>query len=203
MGIRLSELEEGTKVTLQIKNNEKRLPLNAEIKRRIREDIILLSLDYPSGKKLNFEHVAVDMEYDLDGKMPIVWKNVRIVSYKSDYVMQASSDGEYLNRRGCYRVGVHVTAQMHQMGHGVQAVLIRDISQTGFAITDRSKSLKLEKGMEISVTLEDAGFRLSLVGIVVRIEEREDVRIYGLAICNLCRDLSKYIAVKQRPKRSR
>ncbi len=201
MGIKLSELEDGTPVTLQIKNNENKLQLDAEIKRNLKNNMAVLSLDYPTEKRLNFGNVLVDMEYVHEGTMPIVWKNVKIVSYKSEYIMQVSSDGERMNRRNCFRVGVHATAHMRQMGHGAQSVLIRDISLSGFAITDRGKVLGLQKGMELTVMLEDAGFNLTLVGKVVRIEEREELNIYGLEICNLCKDLSKYISVKQRPKR--
>lgn len=201
MGIKLSELEEGTKVTLQIKNNENKLPLNAEITRTLKNNMAILTLDYPSEKRLNFGNVIVDMEYNHEGTMPIIWKNVKIVNYKSEYIMQVSSDGERMNRRNCFRVGIHLTAQMRRMGHGIQPVLIRDVSLSGFAITDRGKTLGLEKGAEVTVMLEDAGFKLKLVGKVVRIEEREDLNIYGLEICNLCKELSKYISVKQRPKR--
>lgn len=201
MGIKLSELENGTPVILQIKNNENKMELNAVIARNLKNNIAVLGLDYPSEKRLNFGNVLVDMQYMHEGTMPIVWKNVKIVTYKSEYIMQVSSDGERMNRRNCFRVGVHATATMRQTGHGAQSVMIRDVSLSGFAITDRGKTLGLQKGMELTVMLEDAGFHLTLVGKVVRIEEREDLNIYGLEICNLCKDLSKYISVKQRPKR--
>lgn len=201
MGIKLSELEEGTPVTLQIKNSENKLHLNAEIKRKLKKDVVLLKLDYPQEKRLNFGNVVVDMEYNHEGTMPILWKNVKIVNYKTEYIMQAPSDGERMNRRNCFRVGIHLTAQMRRMGHGIKPVLIRDISLSGFAITDRGKTLGLQKGEEVTVMMEDAGFRFKLIGKVVRIEEREDLNIYGLEICNLCKDLSKYISVKQRPNR--
>ena len=201
MGIKLSELENGTPVILQIKNNENKMELNAVIARNLKNNIAVLGLDYPSEKRLNFGNVLVDMQYMHEGTMSIVWKNVKIVTYKSEYIMQVSSDGERMNRRNCFRVGVHATATMRQTGHGAQSVMIRDVSLSGFAITDRGKTLGLQKGMELTVMLEDAGFHLTLVGKVVRIEEREDLNIYGLEICNLCKDLSKYISVKQRPKR--
>lgn len=38
-------------------------------------------------------------------------------------------------------------------------------------------------------------------GRVVRIEEREDMIIYGMAICNMCKDLSAYVNNKQRRNR--
>lgn len=48
---------------------------------------------------------------------------------------------------------------------------------------------------------EDIGHILDLAGRVVRVEEREDMTIYGLEICNLCKDLSSYVNIKQRRKK--
>lgn len=201
MSIKLSEIEEGSSIVLQIKNNENKICLDAVIKKILRENMAVIELDYETDKRLNFGNVLVDMEYNFEGAMPIVWKNVQIVSYKSEYVMQTTSGGERLNRRDCFRVGVGAPAYLRMMGHGAQTVLIRDISLSGFAITDRKQELRLKTGDQLTVMLEDAGFKLGLAGRVVRIEEREDVTIYGLEITNLCKDLPKYISVKQRPKR--
>lgn len=201
MGIKLTELEAGSPITLQIRNNEQKMQLQAVIKKVLRNDMAVIGLGYSSEKRLNFGNVQVDMEYYVDGTMPILWRNVKIVSYKSEYVMQVSSDGERVNRRDCFRVGVGAPATLRLSGHGAQTVLIRDISLSGFAITDRKKDLGLQAGTELKINLDDAGFNLVLAGKVVRIEEREDVTIYGLEICNLCKDLSKYITAKQRKKR--
>ena len=79
--------------------------------------------------------------------------------------------------------------------------MIRDLSLTGFSIADRKKELSLGIGSELSVSFEDLGHVLNLVGRVVRIEEQEEVNIFGFEICNLCKDLSSYLSVKQRQKR--
>ena len=79
--------------------------------------------------------------------------------------------------------------------------MVRDLSLTGFSISDRKKELALDIGSELSVSFEDLGHVLNLTGRVVRIEEQEDVNIYGFEICNLCKDLSSYLSVKQRQKR--
>lgn len=201
MGIKLSEIEGGSPIVLQIKNNENKIQMDAVIKRILKDDMAVITLNYETEKKLNFGNVLIDMEYYFEGTMPIVWKNVRIVSYKSEYVMQTPSSGERLNRRDCFRVGVGAPVHLRMMGHGAQTVLLRDISLSGFALTDRKKELGLKVGDQLTVALEDAGFKLGLAGRVVRIEEREELTIYGLEITNLCKDLSKYISVKQRPKR--
>ena len=121
--------------------------------------------------------------------------------YKSEYVLQASTEGIRNNRRGCFRVGISVYANCRKSGQGTRRVLIRDISLSGFAITDNAKELNFAIGDEISISFEDIGYSIDLRGNVVRIEEQESRIIYGVEICNLCRDLSSYINVKQRQKR--
>ena len=72
---------------------------------------------------------------------------------------------------------------------------------TGFAITDRKKELKLEKGDRVVVSFDDLIFSLKLDGKLVRIEEHDDYVIYGFIILNVCNDLSPYINQKQRKNR--
>ena len=119
------------------------------------------------------------------------------MNYKHDYILQVFSDGMKYNRRDSFRVGVSVLAEFRKGGR-TQQVLIRDISVSGFAISDRKNELGLSKGDEVFVKFEDIGHYLDLAGRVVRIEEREDMIIYGLEICNLCKDLSSYVSIKQR-----
>ena len=80
---------------------------------------------------------------------------------------------------------------------------MRDISMTGFAITDQRRELDLLPGDEISVHFEDLGHVLDLVGKVVRIQDEEDKIVYGLRIMNLCKDLTSYISTKQRAGRGK
>ena len=70
-----------------------------------------------------------------------------------------------------------------------------------YNITDRKKELNLDPGDTISVAWEDFGHMLNLSGRVVRIEELENGIVYGLEICNVCKDLPSYISKKQRQKR--
>ena len=204
MGIKLSELEEGSKITLNISNAEKNknMKMNAVIKKQVRSDLAFITLDYDSSRKLVFDNVQIDMEYCQDENVPIVWHDVKIVSYKSEYAMQVVSEGVRHNRRNCFRVGVGLLARVRMPGDGPQQVMIRDISLSGFSITDRKKELNLGVGSEISVYFEDLGHCLNLLGRVVRIEEHEEMNIFGLEIGNLCKDLSSYVSLKQRKKHS-
>ena len=86
-------------------------------------------------------------------------------------------------------------------GREPQYVMVKDISVSGFSISDRQRELKLRKGDQLTISFEDQGFRLELAGRVVRIEEREDMIVYGMTITNICNDLSSYINFKQRPTR--
>lgn len=204
MGVKLSELENGSNIVLHISNvndSSQTMDMNASILKVIKSNIALISLGFDSEKKLVFDNVQIDMEHIYEDRMPILWRNVKIVAYKSNYVMQVPTDGVRHNRRNCYRVGVSSLARVHAMGKGMKQVFVRDISLTGFSITDRKNDLNLSLGDELSTHFEDLGHRLDLEGRVVRIEKHEDKTIYGLEIKNLCKELSSYISTKQRPKR--
>ena len=99
-------------------------------------------------------------------------------------------------------MGVSKRALMRMVGRGQKDVILRDVSMTGFAITDQRKELELLPGDELSVHFEDLGHVLDLIGRVVRVQEEEDVVVYGLRIINLCKDLSSYISIKQRGGRA-
>ena len=198
MGIKLSELDNGDNIVLIISNKDNSIQMPATLKSIVRDDLALITIEYDSTKRLNFDNVKVDMEYALNEASPILWRDVRIHYYKSDYVLQTTRDGAKHNRRGCLRVGVSTLARMRMACKVSEQVMIRDISLLGFSITDRKKELGLSVGDTLSVDFEDLGHVLNLAGRVVRTEEHEDMIIYGLEITNLCKDLSSYISRKQR-----
>lgn len=201
MGVKLSTLEEGTPITLLISNADNSMQWTGSIKRRIKDNLSLIDIDYETTKKLNFDNVQIDLECAQEDDVPIIWHNVKIVYLQSEYVVQTPEDGVRHNRRNYFRVGVSVPARIRMPGK-TTSVMIRDVSLSGFSIADRSKELKLLPGEQLSIRLEDLGFSIDLIGRVVRVEEREDINVYGLEICNLCKDLSAYISVKQRRKKS-
>lgn len=203
MGVKLSEITEGDHITLKIRSADKGLEMNAILKKHVKENIAIISLDYPSNKKLVFDNVQVDLEYIHENTMPVLWSNIKVVNYSNnDYAIQATSDGNKRNRRDSFRVSVATMANMTMTGRGVQQVMIKDVSLSGFAITDREKELGLEMGDELTVNFEDLGHILKLVGRLVRIEEHEDMIIYGFEICNLCKDLSSYVSLKQQRRKA-
>lgn len=201
--MKLSEIQEGSKITLRLMTKDKKLQLDAVLKKHIRENIASITLTCDTSKKLTFDNVRVDLEYSPEGDVPLMWYSVKVVNYKDDdYAMQVFSDGTKHNRRGSFRVGVSSPAKVRNAAPGTpREVMVRDVSLTGFSISDRKKELSLNAGDMLSVFWEDFGHILDLTGRVVRIETQEDVIIYGFEICNVCKDLPSYINKKQRQKR--
>lgn len=202
MGFKLTELEEGSQVILHISDSDNNtMDMNGVIKRFVKDNVVLLDIEYEADKTLSFENVQVDMEYSFEGVMPIFWRGVKIIKYKTEYVMQAPTEGQRHNRRDSFRVGVGAYAQFRREGHGTQQIILRDISVSGFSITDKSKELGFEIGEKVFVKFNDLGFMFDLHGRVVRSEEHEHMTIYGLELCNLCKGLSTYVNAKQRLKK--
>lgn len=203
VGVKLSEITEGDRITLKIKSVDKGLEMKAVLKKHVKENIAIIALEYSSKKTLVFNNVQVDLEYVQENSMPVLWSNIKVVNYSgNDYAIQATSDGNKRNRRDSFRVSVATMANMSMTGRGVQQVMIKDVSLSGFAITDRDKELGLEMGDELTVSFEDLGHILKLVGRLVRIDEHEDMIIYGFEICNLCKDLSSYVSLKQQRRKT-
>lgn len=202
MGIKLSTLEAGDPVTLIVSNKVKAMTMDAHIKKILNDDVALITIDIDTTQTLNFDNVHVELEYSPEDGIPYVWRSVQIVYYHSEYVLKALSDGVKNNRRSSFRVGVGRTARMHTQGHGDMEVLVRDVSISGFSLTDRKKELNLSTGDTVSIHFEDIGHILDLAGKVVRIEEHEEMIIYGFEITNLCKDLASYVTIKQRRKNS-
>ncbi len=201
MGLKLSDVEVGSKITLLISNESNSMNIDAIIKKNIKDDISIIALCLEMGRPLNFNNVKIEVEYAADEGPPFLWRTAQVIYYKSEYVLQVKNDGIRHNRRESFRVGVAVVGRMRHFGKGELPVMVRDISISGFSIADRKKELNLKVGDEVKLYFEDLGHVLDLAGRVVRTEEREDMIIYGFEIGNLCKDLSSYISVKQRHKR--
>ncbi|MBO5373065.1 MAG: PilZ domain-containing protein [Lachnospiraceae bacterium] len=196
--MKLAEIAEGSNLTLIIHNDTKRMRMGAVLKKHVKENVALITIEYGQGKRLIFDNVSISMEYEGDKDVPIIWNNVKITNYQSAYVMVVSGEGVRNNRRNSFRVGVSKLARVKSM-NGPGQVMIRDVSMSGFSITDKSSSIGLKIGDELSVFLDDMGHELDLRGRVVRIEEKDDgLKIYGFEICNMCKDLSAYVTLKQR-----
>ena len=201
MGHKFTEVAEESPIVLSIRANDKHLELGAVVKKHLGQNLTLITLNYESGKRLVFDNVQIDVLYCATDSIPILWHNARVVNHKNSYLLQITTDGTKSNRRNSFRVSVATLGWMNQVGKPPRQVMIKDVSMTGFAVTDRKNELKLEKGDRVIVSFDDLIFSLKLDGKLVRIEEHDDYIIYGFVILNVCNDLSTYINQKQRKNR--
>jgi hypothetical protein len=106
------------------------------------------------------------------------------------------------NRRCTYRVSVLRAASLTTSDGRMHRILAKDVSLTGFSVTDRKNELALARGAEATLQFEDIGHVIDITGQVIRIEEREGCVVYGFTLHRSCKDLPSYITTKQRRKRS-
>ena len=181
MGIKLSELEAGFEIKLKISsdNSKETMDMKGVIKSIVKSNIAIIDLDYPTERRLNFDNVKVDLEYCQDENVPILWRDVKIAYYKGEYVLQAPSEGKRHNRRGCFRVGVSVKAAIRIEGKGTEMAMIRDVSLSGYSISDRRKELNIDVGDKVS-----AGDKLAKMDLKY-IEENATSSITPVIFTNL------------------
>ena len=201
MGLKLSEIEERSLISIIASSDMGELKLQAFIKKILKDNVAVIDIVFQDGRKLNFDNVQLSIEFAPEDGVPFIWRGARIVFVKNQYVLQVGGEGVRHNRRSCFRVSVGVYARMAMIGRQGTDVMIRDVSLSGFSIADRDKSLNLELGNELTVVFSDLGYNLKLQGRVVRMEEMEHMIIYGMETRNLCKDLSAYISMKQQRNR--
>ena len=202
MKVEFPSLENGSRLNLHISNGLHSLEMGSTLTRHIKDHIALINLDH-TGQVLKFENVNINVIYTNSEGIPYIWLNSTIIYYQGQYHLQVDPNGgRRYNRRTSFRVGVSRGARMRIEGHGEIDVMVRDISLSGFSITDRRKALNLAKGTHVLMRFEDMGHELELEGYVVRIDDAEDYTIYGFVITRASRDLSSYVNNKQRKHRS-
>lgn len=198
-----SEIEVNSRLLLNLSSGNKSMEMGATILRHLKDNIALISLDTGAGQILKFDNININVVYTNTEGIPYIWMNSTIVYYQGQYLLQVKADGgRRHNRRSSFRVGVSHYAKLRRPGHGEVEVVVRDISLTGFSLTDRKKELNMPMGTHVLLRYEDIGHELELEGNVVRIEEEDDYLIYGFVLTKSSRDLSSYVNVKQRQKRS-
>ena len=198
-----SEIEVGSRILLNLSNGNKSMEMGASITKHLKDNIALITLDTGNGQILKFDNISITVIYTNKDGIPYIWMNSTIVYYQGQYLLQVKADGgRRHNRRNSFRVGVSHYAKLRVAGRGEMEVIVRDVSLTGFSITDRKKELNLTQGTHALLRYEDVGHELELEGNVVRIEETEEYIIYGFVITKSSRDLSSYVNLKQRQKRT-
>ena len=198
-----TEIEAGSRIVLSLSNGSRSMEIGATLTRHLKDNIALITLDTNSGQILKFNNVTTNVIYTNADGIPYIWLKVTIVYYQGQYLLQVKPDGgRRHNRRNCYRVGVSHYAKFRILGRADVEVMVRDVSLTGFSITDRKKELQLTQGTRGLLFFEDIGRELELEGNLIRIEETDEYIVYGFVITKSCRDLSAYVNEKQRQKRS-
>ena len=198
MAHKFQDIEINSPIVLNIHLGEKHMELGAIVQKHLAQNLTLITLDYNGEKRLNFDNVQLDVQHQSGDGIPILWHGAKVFFYKNSYLIQVNTPGVRSNRRNSYRISVGVSGWLNMIGKKPIQAIVKDVSMTGFAITDRKKELNLLSGDRVSVTFEDLTFKIHLDGKVVRIEKHDDYIIYGFMILNICNDLSTYINMKQR-----
>lgn len=202
MKYNFSDIKEGSPILLLLHSGSVHMKMNANIVNLIREDIATITLQTSVTQILKFDNIEIEVIYtSLDG-YPYIWRKAKIVYFKGNYVLQVRGEGARYNRRCTYRVGVSRTAHLRTHDGHEHRIIVKDVSLTGFSITDRLRDFYLSTGDTATLTFEDIGHELELYGSVIRIEEHDDYTIYGFTIQRSCKDLPSYITNKQRRKRN-
>ena len=197
-----SEIPEGSPITLMLHNGSVHMRMDANIVNFIREDIAIIILHVSVTQILKFDNIDIEVLYTTRDGIPYQWRKAKIVYFKGNYVLQVKGDGARYNRRCTYRVGVSRSAQLCTSDRREYRVIVKDVSLTGFSITDRTGDVTLFEGDTVTISYEDLGHELELTGVVVRIITHDHHTTYGFSITRSCKDLPSYIALKQRRKRN-
>ncbi len=198
-----SKIAAGSRILLNLSSGNKSMEMGATITRHLKTNIALITLDNSTGQILKFDNISISVIYtNVDG-IPYMWPNSTIVYYHGQYLLQVRPEGGHRhNRRSSFRVGVSHYAKLRVIGDSEYEVIVRDISLTGFSVTDRTGLLNITTGTRVVLRYEDIGYELELEGNLVRIVEENNYIIYGFVITKSCRDLSSYMSLKQKQKRN-
>lgn len=197
-----SEISEGSPIVLMLHNGSIHMKMDATIVSFVREDIAIITLHTSITQILKFDNIDIEVLYTTREGIPYQWRKAKIVYFKGSYVLQVKGEGARYNRRCTYRVGVSRSAQLRTSDGREYRVIVKDVSLTGFSITDRTGDVVLFEGDTATLIYEDLGHEIDLHGSVVRIIEKDDYKSYGFTILRSCKDLPSYIAMKQRRKRN-
>ena len=191
-----SDIKDGSPIIIMMHSGSVHSKLQGNIINLIRDDIATISLETPTSHILKFDHIDLEFVYIAEEGTPYIWKKVKIVYFKNNYVLQVKGDGTKYNRRMTYRVNISEIAQLRKADDSIYSVNVKDVSLTGFSILDKKRELRLSKEDGVSIQFIDINHTIDLYGTVMRIEEKDDGIIYGFMIRRSCRDLPSYITTK-------
>lgn len=197
MSIKFESIKVNSPIILSVYSGGKRMTFNAVITKHLGNGSSIISIKYATEKRLNFDHVGIDVLYSDNETKPVVWRCVRIITKDGAYVLQTSNSGVKSNRRSNTRIPVSVMGRLTVADQRPRQVVVKDVSMKGFGIVDRNKELKLSGGTPVSLSFEDLTYQMTLKGKVVRKEEHDKYTIYGMIITGVSQVLPIYIHAKQ------
>lgn len=208
----LSNLDICTPLTIIFKLNEKVFRFPTTIL-KIVKDVVFIEVITIQEKILNFStsNLLVELLFDENEGKPISWKRcslsiVRDKEGKAFYAVTTKRNGEYVNRRGSYRVSLGFNADVQIGMHSpIQSVIVRDMSITGISFVFNEEIAK-PLGKDIHIVFSDINFNYHfiLTGEIVRWEQLSENRfLYGCTLSKNYRNMDKYIGLKQREEISK
>lgn len=197
-----SDIREGSPIILVLHNGSVHMKMHGNIINLIRDDIAIITLDTSVSQVLKFDNIDLDMIFVSDEGRPYIWKKVKIVYFKNNYVLQVKGDGSRYNRRITYRVTTSRSAQLNTADDSEYRVIVKDVSLSGFSVADKKNELHLSLEDGVTIHFEDLNHVIDLYGTVIRIEERDNYVVYGFMIRRSCRDLPSYITTKLGDRRN-
>lgn len=200
--MKINEVEQNSDLQICVEINKKKATFEAKKDKPLKDGITVVQISLPTEKRISFRDCRIEVFYNTDS-MPIKWKRCSIQCINNNYVLFAPFEGVKVNRREAFRVGLAVEASLSSSSYTKKRVIVKDVSLTGFGITDRMSEIKLAVGDQVTVRFVDRGYDFALIGDVVRVEQRDGSTIYGCTIKNMPRNLSEYISVKQRGQRNK
>lgn len=200
MKYNFSDITENSPIQLMLHSGSVHMKMDAIVDSLVREDIAIITLQTSSSQILKFDNIDIEVIYTSPEGHPYIWRKAQIVYFKGNYVLQVKGDGSSYNRRCSYRVGVSRSALLYTNDGQAHPIMVKDLSLTGFSITQRSGDFTLQPNDKATLSFEDLGHTLDLQGSVIRIEENDNLIVYGFTILRSCRDLPSYITTKQRKK---
>lgn len=197
-----TDIREGSPIILMLHNGSVHMKMHGNIINLIRDDIAIITLETSVSQVLKFDNIDLDMVYVSEEGSPYIWKKVKIVYFKNNYVLQVKGEGSRYNRRITYRVNISRSAQLHTADDSEYRVTVKDVSLSGFSIADKKNELHLSLEDGVTIYFEDLNHTIDLYGTVIRIEERDNYVVYGFMIRRSCRDLPSYITTKLGDRRN-
>lgn len=200
MKYRFADIEDGSSIILMLHTGSVHTKLIGSIINLIREDIATITLETSVHQVLKFDNIDISMVYVSDIGTPYIWKKVKIVYFKNNYVLQVKGDGTRYNRRVNYRVSISHPAKLYTVDDREFLVTVNDVSLNGFSVKDTESALDISVGDGARICFTDINHNIDLYGIVMRVEDNDESKVYGFKVRRSCRDLPSYITSKLEAK---